>query len=110
MKNDETMTNETKLLGFTPAGPGAVEERWQHVEVEVMDWDRVDDRQALKTWLDSYAHGPATTLRNVTKEAERFLLWMEHKHGENTRLLPLATIKDANGFLDYLNAPVSGRP
>ena len=99
------MTNETKLLGFTPAGPGAVEERWQHVEVEVMDWDRVDDRQALKTWLDSYAHGPATTLRNVTKEAERFLLWMEHKHGENTRLLPLATIKDANGFLDYLNAP-----
>ena len=83
------MTNETKLLGFTPAGPGAVEERWQHVEVEVMDWDRVDDRQALKTWLDSYAHGPATTLRNVTKEAERFLLWMEHKHGENTRLLPL---------------------
>ena len=64
------MTNETKLLGFTPAGPGAVEERWQHVEVEVMDWDRVDDRQALKTWLDSYAHGPATTLRNVTKEAD----------------------------------------
>ena len=29
------MTNETKLLGFTPAGPGAVEERWQHVPTRV---------------------------------------------------------------------------
>lgn len=102
------MSTEQKLLSYTPATADSVTlKRAESVEVEVLDWDRVDDRLAVKTWLDSYRHGPATTLRNVQKEAERFMLWLEHVHGQSERLLPKATVRDANAFLDYLSSPVA---
>ncbi|MCE1176866.1 MAG: tyrosine-type recombinase/integrase [Burkholderiales bacterium] len=64
-----------------------------------------NDTIAIATWLNSYRNRSKETIRSFSKEAIRFLMWVELRKGQGDSLLRGVTAEDANEYLDFLIAP-----
>lgn len=67
---------------------------------------KMHDGLALRSWIDNVRlqRSPHTS-RAYQKEALRFRMWLEHRHGRAVRLFDRAVADDINAYLDFLSKP-----
>lgn len=74
------------------------------IEAELVE-PLVVDTEAVTAWLNSYRLRSAETQRSFRKEAQRLLLWLDHRLGTHPCNLKRMKADHANDFIAYLEDP-----
>ncbi len=71
----------------------------------VLSGDVDNDQAALRIFLSGYAMRSPHTLRAYEKECSRYLLWLNTTRYPTDAALPLASVEDANQYIQFMASP-----